>query len=171
MTNDNNNNEEHPDLIWTPEDMKKVKYISGGMGLFVMGWIAFLVLTIAPSCPQKTPVYFYDYGMHYMAERDFVQAERFFTKAINMDSHYFDAYIQRAKANEQLDSLQKSINDYTFLLDSANLTVDKKGEYYYIRADMYYHSLQDTLYCKDLHKACDLNNNKACDMIRKRCKK
>lgn len=172
MKSNFNNEDEHPDLIWTHEDMKKVKYISGGMGLFIIAWITFLLLVIAPSCPNKnTAVSLYEYGKYYMSEQDFVKAEKYFTKAININPNYFDAYIQRAKANEQLDSLQKCINDYTFLLDSAKLSVDKKSEYYYIRANIYYKYLQDTLSYEDLSKSCDLNNNRACDLLRKRYKK
>lgn len=163
---------EHPELIWTPEDAKKVKYFTSLGFTFMVGWIAFLLIAIAPSCPnKKSPEYYYGYGKHFMeVENDFVQAQRFLTRAIKEKPRYFEAYEQRAKAWEKTDSLQNAINDYDTLLTFKNLTVDKTAELYFLKANNYYLLSEDTLACHNWKRACDFNHNKSCDFIRKSCK-
>lgn len=133
-------------------------------------WIVFLLITLAPSCPEKkTPLYYFGYGKHYMLNNDFVQAERYFTRAIKEDPRYFDAYVERAKVWELSDSIKNAINDLDTLL-TFPLTVDKTATLYFQKANMQYLLSEDTLACHNWKKACDLNHNKSCDLIRKRCK-
>ena len=167
-----NNEEEHPELIWTPEDAKKGKYMTGGIALFIIGWVIFLLLTLAPSCPKppRTAEDYFSYGKAYMGQNDFIQAQRYFTKAIKAKPRYYEAYIERIKAWEQTDSLQNAINDYDTLLIFKNLTVDQTAELTFLKANQYYLLSQDTLACAGWRRACDFNHNKACDLIRKRCK-
>lgn len=162
--------DEHPDLIWEPSDAKKAKYMVSFGALAIIAWITFLMVVLAPSCPNKSPEYFYAYGKQYMAQNDFVQAQRYFTKAIQTNPRYYDAYAERAKAWEKSDSLYNAIRDYDTLLTFKNLSVDKTGELYFLKATCHYQLTEDTLACHNYKIACDLNYNKACDLIRKRCK-
>lgn len=162
--------ERYPDLEWGPQERKKANYAMGAGLFIVVGWVAFLLTTLAPSCPShKTSEYYFNYGMHYMSENDFIQAERFLTRAIKESPRYYEAYAERAKAWEMSDSIRNAISDYDTLL-TFSLTVDKTAGLYFKKANMYYLLSEDTLSCRDLRKACDLNHNKACDLIRTRCK-
>lgn len=161
---------EHPEFIFDPESKKKAQYIIGVGFIFISVWITFLLITLAPSCPHKSQEYYFNYGKHYMSQNDFIQAQRFFTKAIQVNPTYFDAYVERAKAWEQMDSIKNAINDYNTLLTFKNNNVDKTAELYFMRASMHYLLSEDTLACHDWNKACDLNHNKSCDFIRKRCR-
>lgn len=166
----NKESDEHPDLIWEPKDTKKAKYVAGFGFLFIAGWIIFLLITLAPSCPSKSPQYYFEYGKKYMTQNDFIKAQRYFTKAIQTSPRYFDAYLERAKAWEKIDSIKNAIKDYDTLLSFKELTVAKTAILYFSRANMHYLLSEDTLACYDWRKACDLNHNKACDVIRKRCR-
>lgn len=136
-----------------------------------IAWILCLALSLAPSsCTTKSPEYYFTYGKHYMADNDFVQAQKHFSRAIKLNPRYYEAYIERAKAWEKSDSMQNAIRDYDTLLTFKNLSVDKTAELYHQRANMHYLLTEDTLACRDWRKSCDLNHNKSCDMIRKRCK-
>lgn len=169
---DRSNEDEHPDLIWTAEDAKRGKYMTGGIGLFSVGWILFLLLTLAPSCPKqpRTAEDYFIYGKAYMGQNDFIEAQKWFSKAIKEKPRYYEAYVERIKAWEQTDSLYNAIRDYDTLLIFKNLTVDKAAELNFLKANEYYLLSEDTLACHGWKKACELNHNKACDLIRKRCK-
>lgn len=163
---------EESDHIWTEKDSKSANKITGLMFIFVAGWITFLIVTLAPSCPTKpkTPEEYFKFGNHYAAEGDFIQAQKYFTKAIKDKPDYTEAYYARINAWEQTDSLQNVINDYTTLLSFPQLTVDKKGELLYLRGSAYYLSLKDTLACNDWKLSRDLGYNKAYDRVRFKCK-
>lgn len=158
-----NGNDESP---WTEKDTKVMNRIIGIGSLLIMG----IIISLAPSCPEKTPQFYYEYGQHYMAEKDYIQAQRFFTKAIKSKPDYFDAYYQRAIAWEQTDSIQNSIRDYDSLLAFKNIKGDKVSELYYMRGNMHYLLSQDTLACNDWKRSRDLGYNKAYDRVRNRCK-
>ena len=136
--------------------------------LFIFGYATILISCLVK---KKSPEYYYEYGKHYVAEGDLVQAQRNFTRAIKENPNYYDAYYQRAQVWQQTDSIENAINDYDTLLTFKNLTVDKTAELYFLRGNMNYLISQDTIACRDWKSACDLNHNKACDLIRKRCKK
>lgn len=130
----------------------------------------FLLISLAPSCNKKSPEYYFNYGRHYMADNDFVQAQKYFSRAIKLSPRYYEAYAERAKAWEQLDSLKNAIADYDSMLTFKNLTVSKTADLYFSKANVYYLLTEDTLACQVWRKACNLNHNKACDYIRKWCK-
>lgn len=165
------NLDEHPDLIWEPEDAKQTKYAVAFGGMFIIGWIVFLIMILAPSCPpHKTAEYYVDYGKHYMAQNDFTKAQIYFTKAISAKPDCYDAYIERINAYEQSDSIHKAIADYTTILSIFQLSVEKKGQLLYLRANDHYKILQDSAACKDWNDACELNIPKACNLLRTNCK-
>lgn len=162
--------DQHPDVIWDETSNKKVKYATG-LGLtFIVGWISFLMVVLAPSCPSRTPEYLYDYGKHYMAENDFIKAEKFFTEAIKGNPRYYEAYMSRAKAWEQQDSIRNAIKDYDTLLTFSTTNVEKKAELYLLKANMHYLLSEDNFACRNWARACEFTNNKACDLLRKQCK-
>lgn len=141
------------------------------MAILYSLWAVILLAILAPSCPAaKTKEEYLQLGEHFMAEGDFIQAANNFTKAIEKDSAYFQAYYKRAQAWEQSDSISKAIADYDKLLSFPVLSVDRKGELLYLRGNMYYLSMQDTLACNDWKAARDIGYNKAYDRVRFKCK-
>lgn len=74
---------------WAVDERKSANQIAGGMFLFICAWTAFLLIILAPSCPNKTPEYYFGYAQHYSSEGDYVQAVRFFTKAIEKKTRLF----------------------------------------------------------------------------------
>lgn len=134
-------------------------------------WGAILLSILAPSCPEaKTKEEYFRLGEHFMAQGDYVHAENNYSKAIAKDSVYYQAYYKRAQAWEQCDSISRAIDDYDKLLSSPVLSVDRKGELLYLRGNMYYLSMQDTLACNDWKHSRDLGYNKAYDRVRFKCK-
>jgi Tfp pilus assembly protein PilF len=120
----------------------------------------------------KTPEQNYDYAKHYQALGDFVQADRFLTKAIEKKPDYLEAYILRADVNKQRDSLVRAIKDYTTILEMSNLSVQKKAEILNLRGSTYRLNLQDTLACRDWNVACEqFGYTSACNNKRSYCKK
>lgn len=146
-------------------------FANGVLFQSLIGLTILSLLSIAPSCPSNSPERYYDYGLHYMAENDFVQAQRYFTQAIKQNPRHFDAYSQRAISWEQSDSMKRAILDYDTLLTFSGLTVEKTANFYYKKGQMNYLLLNDSLCCINWEKACELNHNKSCDLIRKYCKK
>lgn len=164
--------DEHPDLIWLPEDGPKAKYAIGIGFLFIIGWIFFLLMILAPSCPSsKTPAYYFEYGKHYMTQHEFIKAQKYFTKAIELKPDYYEAYLERITAYEQSDSIHKAIVDYDTILTVFKLTVEQKGQILYLKANDHYKILEDSLACIHWNTACELNAIKACDALRINCKK
>lgn len=160
--------DEDGDYIWTDEDRRSANRFFGFSYFGVL--TVFSLIVLAPSCPDKNAQDYFEYGKHYMASGDFEQAQRYFSKAIRMNHTYFEAYEERAKAFEKTDSLTRSLQDYDTLLTFKNVSVSKTAELYFLKASNHYLLSQDTLACHAWKKACDLNHNKSCDIIRKRCK-
>lgn len=141
-------------------------------GAIFFGLMACLSIVLTPSCSTRklTAKDYFDFGNHFVAEGDYVKAQYNFTLAIKLNPYYFEAYAERAKSWEQSDSLDRAIRDYDSLLTFKTLTVSQTADLNFNRANMYYLLSEDTLACKGWRKACDLNHNKSCDVIRKRCK-
>ena len=163
---------DNQDLIELNE--RETKSMKKAMSFSFFGatiWIAFLLIVVAPSCPDKNAEYYFNYGKHKESEGDNVQAIRFFTKAIEKSPYYYEAYLQRAALNQKQDSFHLSIADYTSLLSFPEMTPARKAELLYIRAGAYYSFLQDSLACKDYKESCELNLPKSCTEFRNKCKK
>jgi len=137
---------------------------------YLCSLIILLLLCVAPSCPNKTPQYYFEQGNKEIAERDFPTAIRYFTKAIIDKPDYVDAYLQRAIAFTQEDSIHRAIEDYTKVLELRPR--ENNAEIYCLRAECYYLWSQDSLACKDWDKACEeLGNLNACNKKRQLCNK
>lgn len=130
--------------------------------------VAFAFFLMAPTC-KKTPEYYYSYGKHYESDGDYVQAFRYYSKAIEKNSSYIDAYLARASVCFLQDSFLMAIGDYTKVIDLR--PERNNSDIYYLRGNVYWGSLRDTLACNDFRKSCDLGYNRACDAWRKHCKK
>lgn len=156
---------------WTTMDSKKANRITALMFLFLFGWVIFLLMSLAPSCPQaRTAEDYFNYGKHYATDGDYIQAQRYFTKAIKIKPDFKDAYHERIRAWEQTDSIQNIINDYNVLIGFTNNTVNEKGELLYLRGSAYYAWMKDSLACNDWKQSRDLGYNKAYDKVRFICK-
>lgn len=134
--------------------------------------VLFILYFLFESC-IKTPQYFYQKGVFYDVKKDYIRANKSYTKAITKKNDYLEAYFKRAESNLRNDSVIPAINDYTKIIEiyySSNAGYQKLSEIYYMRANAYYSIVKDSMACRDWKKACDLTHNKSCDMIRKKCK-
>lgn len=129
----------------------------------------FAIILLSPSCPDKTPEYYYEQGKHYEAEGDYIRAIQYMTKAIEKNPQFVDAYMKRAWLNFSQDSFSLAIADYTKIIELRPKI--NNAEIYYLRGMTFYRSLQDTMACKDIKLSCEQNLNKGCDAVRKFCKK
>lgn len=163
---------EHPDLIWEPQDTRKVKYMAGFIFLIISAWITFLLITLAPSCPNKSPEYYYQQGKIESAKTNSYVAIKYFSKAIKLKPDYLEAYLDRASVYLSLDSIKRAITDYDSALVMKNINVQQKGEYTYLKAYAYYLlNGYDSTYCRLVNEACDrYGDNKSCDERRLYCK-
>ena len=136
-----------------------------------MGWIRIIAVILLFGCAsqKKTPEYYFGLAKHHKAEGDLIVAGRFLTKAIEKNPSYIDAYMERAGIWLSQDSFERAIQDYTKIIELR--PARNNADIYYTRGNAYYSSLQDTLACRDFRRACDLNYTRACDAIRKYCKK
>ena len=71
--------------------------------------ILLLFLLNAQAYPQPEAVSFYQEGVEYLENEDYVKAIGSFTKAISLDDSYADAYFQRAIAKKKLSEKVKLI--------------------------------------------------------------
>lgn len=140
--------------------------------LFIFTWILFVFIALAPSCPSKSPEYYYQQGKIESAKTNSYVAIKYFTKAIKLKPDYLEAYLDRASAYLSLDSIIMAIRDYDSALVMKGINVQQRGEYTYMKA--YAHYLlngYDSAYCKLVNEACDrYGDNKACDERRLHCK-
>jgi len=166
--------DEHTDLIWTPEDAKKATVFIGSGMLFVVGWMSFLLITMAPSCPDinKSPEYYYEKGKIEGSNGKTYDAIKLFTIAIKLKPNYIDAYLERAKSNLAVDSILNAINDYDSILVMKSLNVQQRGEYTYLKSSAHYLWYgHDSAYCKLVNEGCDKYGHvKCCDIRRIKCK-
>ena len=123
------------------------------------------IITLAPSCPNKSPEYYYSLADRKRAEGDNLVAIKCLSKAIKDKPDYLDAYKMRADLWLKEDSIDRAVDDLTKIID-----LKPSGDAYFQRGNAYYVGVKDSLACKDYYKACDLNHNKSCDLWRKYCK-
>jgi len=132
--------------------------------------IAMSIVALAPSCPEKSPEYYYEQGMREASRTGYEEAVKYYSKAIAKHPQYLEAYLARASAWEQLDSMHRSIEDMNMVLSFPINNVEKRGEYVFLLANAYYLNSQDSLACKYWKDACEYNHNRACDLFRRKCK-
>lgn len=120
---------------------------------------------------KKSAEWHYQQGKNQMTQTDTYEAIKSFTQAIKKKPDYIDAYMERAKANISVDSVQNAVRDYDSLLVKINPNdYMRLGEIYFLKGDALYLVSEDTLACDNWKKAQDLNNQTSWDRIRKRCK-
>lgn len=138
------------------------------MKLIIRIIIAFFAVfsALAPSCPhKKPPEYYFATGKREYGEKDYKDAYKYLTRAIKLNPDYLEAIWMRANLKMEMDSFASAIKDFSRVIE-----LKKSGDAFYLRANAKW-KLADSLgACLDWQTACDLNMNRACDMIRKNCK-
>lgn len=127
--------------------------------------MAFLCMVIPEDFSPKDALYYFNRAELKREQKNFSGAYSDYTKAINIDQNFIQAYWKRGLLEVDMDSLKKAVWDFTYVI--AN---DPRDEVYYNRARIRYR-LQDSIgACSDWKSACDLGYGRACDMIWKHCK-
>lgn len=93
-----------------------------------------------------------------------------FTQAIKKKSHYEEAYVGRAKAYQDVDSIDREIADYDTLVAWAGNNQEKRGNLYLLIGNSCYLKSEDSLACLYWKMSRDMNNLASWDKIRKFCK-
>lgn len=109
-------------------------------------------------------------GLFNIATKNFKDPELaipYFTKAIEIDPNYFDAYKSLGIAYGHLRNFQGMIQN----LDKAILLNPKDKEVFYARGIAHEAKKDRDLEsaCGDLGKACDLGMNEACRIVKRNC--
>lgn len=93
---------------------------------------AFLFLVVSGNCIAQTAEDFYKEGMRRITEKNYAEAEKYFTKAIGANKDSAKYYLQRGKVDYALGKFQEAYNDYTYTLalDKNNVAA------YLLRADL-----------------------------------
>lgn len=125
------------------------------------------------SCAtKKTAEFYFQQGKNEVMQANDNMAVENFAKAIKKNPNYIDAYMERAKINMSIDSIQKAITDYDSVLVKIDINDrERKSKLLLMKGDAYYLLSEDTLACKCYRKSRDLNNNQAWNRLRDRCKK
>jgi tetratricopeptide (TPR) repeat protein len=84
----------------------------------------FMKGTSAPGADRKT--LFYNAGNVYFVQNMYTEAESMYSRAIELDSSWAPAYLNRANARVKLEFFQKAVDDYTayLMLDPATWQKD-----------------------------------------------
>lgn len=156
------------EMEWTDTDRKSANKMAGLMFLISLGWVAFLLVTLAPSCP-KSPDSYIETGRKYYEKKDYVKSYRNYCIAIKLNPTLYQAYWERANVEIKMDSLEKAIDDMTMYIGSVS---DQKNlqEAYYQRGIIMLKQGYKSDACDDFEKSCELNFPKGCDAMRVYCK-
>lgn len=155
--------------------MKKQKKIGGLkltirlMSFWFMAFPVIIVTSLAPSCPKRSPEFYFLEGKKLTAAGDEVNAIKYYTKAIKDKPDYFDAYIGRAELWIRQDSLDRAIQDYHKVVE-----LKPNGDTYYRLGDAYWRSAsgRDTTACRYWTIGKETYNYSKCwEAIRLHCKK
>jgi len=115
--------------------------------------LSLTILAISVLAFGQNPKKFVKVGDEFKDNRKFNEAIEQYTKAIDMDPDFEDAYESRASAYESINDYEKAAEDYNTL----SIFDEKEEEYYYRSARMYY-NLDD--YTKCLSKVNDALDKK-----------
>ena len=114
---------------------------------------------------DKTAKEYFQKAEKQQFDKDLKGAYKNYSKAIQLDTNYFEAYFRRAVLKTKMDSFVSAIKDY-----DRCLKINKTGETYYRRANIKW-TLKDSVgACVDWTNACDLIHNKSCDLKRGHCR-
>lgn len=161
--------EKEEEFIWTEQDRKKTnRFVAFGF-LVVTTWITFLLITLAPSCPTKSAEGNFSDGKYYFDKKEYVKAYLYYTRSIKLNPSYSEAYWERAYTGMKIDSVENTIDDLTAFI-SLSKNADSLRNAYFLRATAEIKGGYKVDACDDWNLACELNLNKACDSLRKKCK-
>jgi len=132
---------------------------------------AIIILTLI-SCliKKKSPEYYFEQGKIECAKTNTYVGIKLLTRAIKLKPHYIEAYMERARAYQSVDSIEREISDYDTLLVWNRNSQEQCGKLYWLIANAYYLKGEDNLACENWRRSRDLNNIAAWDKIRKYCK-
>ncbi len=99
----------------------------------------------------QTAKKFYKTAQSHVEAGNHQEAINFYTKAIEMDPQYADAYVGRAASHEQLKALDKAVADYK----TATTFDAKNADIYYDAGRVYFALKQDKAAIEMLTKAID----------------
>jgi tetratricopeptide (TPR) repeat protein len=118
-------------------------------GLLLMSFVLVAVTDLKAQTAKK----------YFKTGEDFVEAENYedailqFTKAIELESDFEDAYLERAKANEKLAKFEEAAEDYNRL----TAIEPKESEYFYNEGRLYFQLEEFQESIKPLSAAIDLD--------------
>jgi tetratricopeptide (TPR) repeat protein len=108
---------------------------------------------------------YYESGISKIKLQDNKSAFDDFTKAIELDSTFINAYVNRAELKEDFQDIQGAIDDYTKVI-----MIDKSyKDAYYKRGILFYKMGSSDKACKDWEKARELGSKPAKNIIKKYC--
>ena len=132
----------------------------------------------AGAQPKKNSAeYYYERGKTENAMTDHLAAVGSLSSAIKKNPHYADAYLERAKAYKNVDSIDREMQDYDTLIswtkaaalqgkpDQAQL-----GRLYYMKADALYRNSMDTVACRYWKMSRDQGFSQSWNKLRDYCK-
>jgi Tfp pilus assembly protein PilF len=138
--------------------------------------IAYILILLFPSCVvaslfhKKTAETYFEKGKVECANTNTYVGINFLTKAIKMNPNYEEAYMERAKAYQMIDSTEKAVSDYEVLIFLAKNNQEQRGKLYLLIGNTRYINSEDSLACLYWRMARDMNNTSSWDKIRKYCK-
>lgn len=144
----------------------------------LQGWedfarlVPIMLLIFLSSCVAKNSEYYMKKGKDAIAMHDPDEAVKNLNKVTNKYPDCIDAYLMMAQADADRDSLDRAAADYTTVIKlNKNQNSDYIANLYYLRANIYYKNVKDSLACKDWNKACnDFGHTRSCNQLRKYCK-
>lgn len=139
---------------------------------FILCWsvfplFGFLILILAFKNHGKSPEYYYQEGEKQYQEKNYTKAIGYYTRAIRIDSAYILPYYKRGLCYLQLDSNKISIKDFD---KAIKLSINPSSDFFYYRATAK-DKIKDKIgACTDWNQACELMNNRACDLRAINCR-
>ena len=157
------------EMEWTDADKKSANKMAGLMFLISLGWVAFLLVTLAPSYPSKSAEGTFSDGVYCVGKKEYLKAYLCFTRSIKLNPNYSEAYWERASVGMKIDSSENSIDDLSSFI-SLSKNADSLRNAYFLRAVAEHKNGYISDACDDWRVSCELNLNKACDTLRFKCK-
>lgn len=134
--------------------------------------IIILAVCFSSCVTNKTAEFYFQQGKSEAAQQNSYIAVQKFTKAIEINPNYVEAYMERAKVNMSIGCVRTAILDYDSVLVKIDENdSDNRGKLYVWKGDAYYTLKEYVLACAYYEKARMVNNNQSWDRIRERCKK
>ena len=130
-----------------------------------MKTLTFLLLAFSLNCFSQTEEEFFDSGMKKYEVGDYKGAIADYTKAIELNPNYINAYLKRGLTKSKLEDWKSAIIDF-----NKTLQLDPKNVLAYCSIGIAkIMVLQKEAGCQDLQKAVDLGYDEAVNIIKEFC--